>query len=81
MDTRLGKDEGRKPTHTLLGLPIGNMQITRRRALGNGYYCVLDIGTIPNVEELINELKEGIPNEPKRERKPAKADSKKNNSL
>jgi hypothetical protein len=83
MDTRLGIHGKRKPTHTLLGLPIGNSQITITRGLGNDYYCVVDSGKIPNIEELITELKEGIPSEPKpkRERKPVKADSKEGNTI
>jgi hypothetical protein len=81
MDTRLGKNGERKPTHTLLGLPIGNMQITQRRSLGGGYWCVLDVGMIPNVEQLIEELKEGIPSEPKRQRKSVKASSEADNAV
>ena len=77
MDDRIGKqgEGGYRPKCTIQGRVMRKAtarsdaeQILIRRNLGNGYYVVVDTGVIPNLEELIAELKEGLPNEPKRKK-------------
>jgi hypothetical protein len=68
MDARIGKRGEYKPTFTIRGLPVAG-QVTETRELGNGYYCIVN-GTGSDIDGLIKELKESIPNESKR--KPAK---------
>jgi len=77
MDDRIGKqgEKGFRPEKTISGRVMRKAtarsdaeQIFIRRSLGNGYYCVVDPGIIPNLEEMIDELKGELPNEPKRKK-------------
>ncbi len=77
MDDRIGKqgEGGFRPEKTIIGRVMRKRgrgrdaeQIFITRSLGNGYYCVVDPGIIPKLEELIDELKGELPNEPKRKK-------------
>ncbi|KKM83549.1 hypothetical protein LCGC14_1308250 [marine sediment metagenome] len=77
MDDRIGKqgEGGYRPEKTIIGRTLRKRgkgrdaeQIFITRGLGNGYYCVVDPGIIPDLEELIDELKGKVKNEPKRKK-------------
>ena len=77
MDDRIGKqgEGGFRPEKTIIGRTLRKRSRGRdaekifiTRSLGNGYYCVVDPGIIPNLEELIDELREKVPNAPKRKK-------------
>lgn len=77
MDDRIGKQGkgGFRPEKTIIGRVMRKAtarsdaeQIFIRRSLGHGYYCVVDPGIIPNLEEMIDELRGELPNAPKRKK-------------
>ena len=77
MDDRIGKQGagGYRPEKTIVGRTLRKRgrgrdaeQIFITRSLGNGYYCVVDPGIIPDLEEMIDELKGELPNAPKRKK-------------
>jgi hypothetical protein len=80
MDARIGKVGGKRPTFTLLGLPVVG-QVLKTRSLGHGYYCIVDFGC-PDEQQLIDELMEALPkDEPKRKRGQDKSESEESNAL
>lgn len=77
MDKRVGKqgEGGFRPEQTIIGRTLRKRsrgrdpeQIFITRSLGGGYYAVIDPGIIPDLEELIAEVKETLPNAPKRKK-------------
>ncbi len=77
MDDRIGKQGkgGFRPEKTIIGRVMRKAsarsdaeQIFIRRSLGDGYYVVVDPGIIPNLEELIEEVRGELPNAPKRKK-------------
>ena len=77
MDKRIGKqgEGGYRPECTIQGRVMRKAtarsdaeQILIRRSLGNGYYAVVDPGIIPNIEELIDELKGEVHGKSKRKK-------------
>ena len=77
MDDRIGKqgEKGFRPEKTISGRVLRKRtaradaeQMFITRSLGGGHYCVVDPGIIPNLEEMIDELKGELPNEPKRKK-------------
>jgi len=69
MDERIGKyGEGSfKPKATITGGAMPK-QILITRSLGGGYYAVVPPGVIPDLEELIDELKGEIDGKSKRKK-------------
>lgn len=77
MDKRIGKhgEKGYRPEQTIMGRVLRKAtaraaaeQIFITRNLGDDYYAVIDPGIIPGLEEMIDELRKGIPHEPKRQK-------------
>ena len=80
MDARIGIKGGKRPTFTLLGLPVVG-QVLKTRGLGGGYYCIVDFA-LPNEQELIDELKEALPkDEPKRKHRQDKTEGEESDTL